>query len=105
MVIPDWPVFLATISASGGAIALILLDLVIRFAPDSVDAEIERMKPYLAMLFSFLVPQIVAVIAQMYPTVDPWAWAAVFAVGSYGVHEILYRLIQQPAVAVRAALQ
>lgn len=99
MIIPEWTEFLALVSISGGAIALFLLDLVIRFAPDSVDAEIERMKPYLAMLFSFLVPQVVAIIGELYPVVDPWAWAVVYSVGAYAVHEILYRLVQKPVVA------
>lgn len=98
MVIPEWGAFLVMVAASGGAIALALLDLLIAFAPDAWDAEIERMKPYLAMLFSFLVPQVVAWVQVAYPTVDPWAWAIAYAVGSYGVHEILHRLIQKPIV-------
>jgi hypothetical protein len=102
--IPEWPVFLATIAAEGGTIAIILLDLLIHFAPDSMDAEIEKMKPYLALIFSAIVPQVVALVAQNYPTVNPWAWAIAFAVGSYGVHELLFRLVQKPVEALRARL-
>jgi hypothetical protein len=102
MVIPEWKEFLAFLSVSGGAIALVLLDLLIHFTPDSIDAEIEKAKPYLAMLFSFIVPQIVATIGEMYPVVDPGWWAVIYALGSYAVHEILYRIIQKPDLVGRA---
>jgi putative effector of murein hydrolase LrgA (UPF0299 family) len=104
MVVPEWGSFLVMVAGSGGLIALVLLDLLIHFAPDAWDAWLEGMKPYLAMLFSFLVPQVVVVVQSVYPTVDPWLWAIVYAVGSYGVHEILYKLIQKPArAAIKAA--
>ena len=99
MVIPEWQSFLVMVSVSGGAIALLLVDLLIHLLPASASPELERMKPYLAMLFAFLVPQVVAVIANAYPTVDPYIWAAIYAVGAYGVHEILYRIIQKPVLA------
>jgi hypothetical protein len=99
MVIPDWAPFWAMVSASGGVIAITLLDLIMYFTPDNVDQVIYPMKMYLAMLFSALVPQGVALLLQRYPTVDPYQWAIAYAVGAYIVHEILYKLIQKPLEA------
>lgn len=99
MVIPEWGAFLALVSASGGAIAVALLDLVMYFTPDNIDKVIDPMKMYLAMIFSALIPQGVALLLQQYPTVDPYKWAIAYAVGAYIVHEVLYKLIQKPAEA------
>lgn len=98
MVIPEWASFLVMVSVSGGAIAIVLLDLLIHFAPAAWDAQIKAAKPYLAMLFSVLIPQIVVIVREAYPTVDPLLWAVVYSLGAYAVHELLYRLVQKPVV-------
>jgi hypothetical protein len=95
-VAPGWPEFWAQISLSGGLIALALVDIILKFAPAAWKNTIDGIKPLIAIVASYIVPLAVTAILGKFPTVDPLLWSAVYFLGSYAIHELLYRFIQKP---------
>ena len=98
MTIPGWVEFWGMVSMSSGLIALLLVDLLITIAPESWLPEIERTKRYIALIATIIVPLLVSRLLDAIPTVDPVWWQIAFIVGSYAVHEWLFRFIQKPLV-------
>ena len=93
--------FWAQVSASAGVIVLFAIDLILKFGPDSLKKWWEAnsfLRNLVAMLATYVAPQLVLVITDKFPTVDAGLWSAIYFAGAYVVHEILYRLIQKPAV-------
>ena len=98
-VAPGWPEFWAQISLSGGLIALALVDILLRYLPAEWKDKIMGIKPLIALVANYIVPMVVTAIVGKFPTVDPLLWSGVYFLGSYAIHEILYRFIQKPIAA------
>ena len=98
MDIPQWAEFWAKVSASSGLIALVLVDIIIRFTPEWLDKELERAKKYLAMIATVVIPIGVSHVMAWLPAIDPTWWVIIYIAGTYAVHEWLFRFVQKPVV-------
>jgi len=104
MQIPEWGQFWALVSASSGAIVLLLIDILVRIWP-ALSAELERAKKYLVLIAAIIVPMIVQQIVTTVPEPDPVVWQIMLIAGTYAVHEWLFRFIQRPVERYMAKQQ
>jgi hypothetical protein len=98
MEIPAWGQFWALVSASSGAIVLLLIDILVRIWP-ALSAELERAKKYLVLIGAIIVPMLVQQIVTTVPEPDPVVWQIMLIAGTYAVHELLYRFLQKPVLS------
>lgn len=95
-VAPEWGTFWLQVSASAGVIALVLVDILLKYLPEPWRGYVTSAKAFVALLANYFVPLAVTALLGKWPTVDPLLWSAVYFAGSYLIHEVVYKFVQKP---------
>ena len=91
---PSWPEFVAAAIVTG-AWVLFVLNLLIKYLPAGWGDVVKRAAVYLVPLLTFFSPQIADAILLRIPYIHNELWSALFFLGSWIAHEVLYNVGQK----------